>query len=84
MLCPQLWLINKTGTSNNASHMSPAAVDLIDIMISYILLAKYPKLAYFFMADWLVALVPISSAAMKHIFSQVKFTVATTGVNVFE
>ena len=46
--------------------------------------AKCNKLTYFFIAARLVALVPISSAAVERVFSQVKFIVETLGVSVLE
>ena len=42
------------------------------------------SLKYFFIAARLVALVPISSAAVERVFSQVKFIVETSGVSVLE
>ena len=36
---------------------------------------------YFFTAARLVALVPISSAAVERVFSQVQFIIETTGVS---
>ena len=45
---------------------------------------KWNKLTYFFIAAHLVAFVPISSAAVERLFSQVKFIVETLGVSVLE
>ena len=42
------------------------------------------SLTYFFIAARLVALVPISIAAVERVFSQVKFIVETSGVSVLE
>ena len=46
--------------------------------------AKCPKLTYFFLAARLIALVPISSAAVERVFSQVKHILETVGDNVLE
>jgi len=46
--------------------------------------AKAPKLTYFYTAARLVALVPISSAAVERVFSQVKFIIETVGESVLE
>lgn len=46
--------------------------------------AKAPKLHYFFTAARLVAIVPVSSAAVERAFSQVKFIVDAIGENVLE
>ena len=45
---------------------------------------KSVKLNYFFTSARLVALVPISSADVDHVFSQVKFIIGTTGVSALE
>lgn len=43
--------------------------------------AKHSKLTYFSIAARLVALVPISSASVERVFSQVKYIVETCGEN---
>ena len=45
---------------------------------------KAVKFNYFFTAARLVALVPISSASVERVFSQVKFIIETTGVRALE
>ena len=45
---------------------------------------KAVKSHYFFISARLVALVPISSAAVERVFSQVKFIIETTGVSALE
>ena len=45
---------------------------------------KVFKFNYFFTAARIVALVPISSAAVERVFSQVKFIIETTGVGAIE
>lgn len=46
--------------------------------------AKAPKFTYFYTAARLVALVPISSAAVERVFSQVKYIIETVGESVLE
>lgn len=45
---------------------------------------KGSKLHYFFSAARLVAIVPLSSASVERVFSQVKFIIETVGENVLE
>ena len=45
---------------------------------------KAVKFNYFFTAARLVALVPISSASVERVFSQVKFIIETTGVSALK
>ena len=45
---------------------------------------KAVKFNYFFVAARLVALDPISSAAVEYVFSQVKFIIETTGVSALK
>ena len=45
---------------------------------------KAIKSNYFFTSARLVALVPISSAAVERVFSQVKFIIETTGVSALK
>lgn len=42
------------------------------------------KSHYFFSAARLVAIVPLSSASVERVFSQVKFIIETVGINVLE
>ena len=46
--------------------------------------AKHPKLNYFFLAARLVAIIPVSSASVERVFSQVKHIIETVGENVLE
>ena len=46
--------------------------------------AKRAKFAYFYTAARLVAIVPISSAAVERVFSQVKFIIESVGESVLE
>ena len=46
--------------------------------------AKAPLFNFFWTAARLVALVPISSAMIERVFSQVKFIVETIGENALE
>ena len=45
---------------------------------------KGSKLHYFFSAACLVAIVPLSSASVERVFSQVKFIIETVGQSVLE
>ena len=45
---------------------------------------KAVKSNYFFTPARLVTLVPISSAAVEHVFSQVKFIIESTGLSTLE
>ena len=45
---------------------------------------KAVKFNYFFTAAYLVALVPVSSAAVECVFSQVEFLIETTGVSALK
>ena len=46
--------------------------------------SKHTKLTYFFTAARLVALVPVSSAFVERVFSQVKFIIESVGQSLLE